>query len=46
MGFVRDFFELTFISFPIFNVSDIFINIGVFGIIVLILLSKKPIKIL
>lgn len=45
-GHVRDFFELTFINFPIFNISDIFINIGVFGIIILILLAKKPIKFL
>lgn len=45
-GFVRDFFELNFINFPIFNISDIFINIGVLGIIVLILVTKKPIKIL
>lgn len=44
LGHVRDFFDLAFINFPIFNVSDIFINIGVIGIIVLILLSKKPIK--
>jgi signal peptidase II len=45
-GHVRDFFDLTFINFPIFNVSDIFINIGVLGIIILILLTKKPIKFL
>jgi signal peptidase II len=45
-GHVRDFFNLTFVNFPIFNISDIFINIGVFGIIILILLSKKPIKLL
>lgn len=45
-GYVRDYFELTFINFPIFNISDTFINIGVFGIIVLLLLTKKPIKIL
>lgn len=44
-GYVRDFFDLTFINFPIFNVSDIFINIGVLGIIILILLSKKTSKI-
>ncbi len=43
-GYVRDFFSLTFVNFPIFNISDIFINIGVFGIIILILLMKKPIK--
>lgn len=45
-GYVRDFFELNFINFPIFNISDIFINIGVLGIIILILLTKKSIKIL
>ena len=45
-GFVRDFFELTFCNFPIFNISDIFINIGVFGIIILIILTKKPIKLI
>lgn len=46
LGHVRDFFDLTFLNFPIFNISDIFINIGVFGIIILILLSKKPIRFL
>lgn len=40
-GHVRDFFQLTFIKFPIFNISDIFINIGVIGIIIMILLLKK-----
>lgn len=45
-GYVRDFFCLNFINFPIFNISDIFINIGVFGIIILILLSKKSVKFL
>lgn len=45
-GYVRDFFELNFINFPIFNISDVFINIGVFGIIILIILTKKSIKIL
>lgn len=42
LGYVRDFFNLTFVTFPIFNISDIFINIGVWGIIFLILSSKKP----
>lgn len=46
LGHVRDFIELTFINFPIFNIADIFINIGVIGIIILILQSKKPIKLL
>lgn len=45
-GYVRDFFDLAFINFPIFNISDIFINIGVLGIIILILVTKKPIKLL
>lgn len=45
LGHVRDFFDLAFVNFPIFNISDAFINIGVAGIIVLILLTKKPIKI-
>ncbi len=27
-GFVVDFFELTFVSFPVFNVADIFITVG------------------
>lgn len=46
LGYVRDFFDLAFSNFPVFNISDIYINIGVLGIIILILLSKKPIKIL
>ncbi len=46
LGYVRDFFDLAFIHFPIFNVSDVFINVGVVGIIILILLTKKTIKFL
>lgn len=45
-GYVRDFFDLNFVNFPVFNISDIFINIGVFAIIILILLTKRPIKLL
>ncbi|MDD3437756.1 MAG: signal peptidase II [Candidatus Gastranaerophilales bacterium] len=45
-GHVRDFFDLTFVDFPIFNISDIFINIGVIGIIILLLLTKKNVRIL
>ena len=40
-GYVRDFFQLNFINFPVFNISDIFINIGVIALIVLILINKK-----
>ena len=39
-GYVRDFFKLNFIDFPVFNISDIFINVGVIAIIVIILKNK------
>lgn len=41
LGFVRDYFELNFIEFPVFNVADILINVGVIAIIIMILLKKK-----
>ncbi len=40
LGYVRDFFELKFVDFPVFNISDIFINIGVIALIILILIKK------
>ncbi len=40
LGYVRDFFKLNFIDFPVFNISDIFINIGVLAIIVIIVMNK------
>ena len=39
-GFVRDFIKLNFIEFPIFNISDIFINISVLAIIIIIIKNK------
>lgn len=39
-GYVRDFFELTFVNFPVFNISDILINVGVIMLIILILAKK------
>ena len=39
-GFVRDFFKLNFINFPVFNISDVFINLGVFAIIILVITKK------
>ena len=36
-GFVRDFFKLNFVNFPVFNISDIFINVSVFAIVVIII---------
>lgn len=43
-GCVRDFFNLAFVNFPIFNISDVFINISVIGIIILILFTRKNVK--
>lgn len=37
LGYVRDFFKLNFINFPVFNISDIFINISVFAIVIIII---------
>lgn len=38
-GYVRDYFQLNFVNFPVFNISDIYINIGVIALIILILLQ-------
>lgn len=40
-GFVRDFFNLKFVNFPIFNISDILINISVLAIMVIVLKYNK-----
>ncbi|MBR6098741.1 signal peptidase II [bacterium] len=40
LGYVRDFFNLNFISFPVFNISDILINIAVVALVIIILLKK------
>ena len=37
LGFVRDYFKLNFINFPVFNISDIFINVSVFAIVIIII---------
>ena len=39
-GYVRDFFRLTFVDFPVFNISDIFINLSVFAIVVIIIKNE------
>ena len=39
-GFVRDFFKLNFINFPVFNISDIFINVSVFAIVIIIVKNE------
>lgn len=43
LGYVRDFISLKFINFPIFNFSDMLINLGILGIIIL-LLRKTQLK--
>jgi signal peptidase II len=40
LGYVRDFFKLNFIDFPVFNISDIFIFVGVNALIILIMARK------
>ena len=37
LGYVRDFIQLNFIDFPVFNISDIFITLSVFGIVIIII---------
>ena len=36
-GYVRDFFKLNFVNFPVFNISDVFINVSVFVIVIMII---------
>ncbi len=36
-GYVRDFIKVNFIEFPVFNISDIFINLSVFVLVVIII---------
>ena len=40
LGFVRDYIRLSFINFPIFNIADIFITIGVIALIVILFFYK------
>ncbi len=41
LGFVRDYIHLNFVNFPVFNISDILINVSVIAIIATILLKKN-----
>lgn len=41
IGCVRDFFELTCINFPVFNISDIMINISVIVLIAMIIFQRS-----
>ena len=40
LGFVRYYIQLNFINFPIFNVADIFITIGVIALVGILLFYK------
>lgn len=39
-GYVRDFISLNFVDFPVFNISDIFICLSVFAIVIIIIKSS------
>lgn len=43
LGYVRDFISLRFITFPVFNISDVLINFSVLAIMYLII-KKKYLK--
>ena len=40
-GYVLDFIEIKYINFPIFNLADLFINVGFIGLIYIFLKSDK-----
>lgn len=40
-GFVTDYIRMNFVTFPIFNLSDVFINIGAFLVICNILFNNE-----
>ncbi len=41
LGYVRDYIHLNFMNFPVFNMADIFITIGVIALIGILLVYKK-----
>ena len=40
LGYVRDYIQLNYINFPIFNLADIFITIGVIALVIILLCFK------
>ena len=40
-GFVRDYIHLNFMNFPVFNLADIFITVGVIALIVILFVYKN-----
>lgn len=41
-GYVRDFIDFNFINFPIFNVSDILITVGIFVLLIYSFIMEVP----
>ena len=41
-GFVVDMLEITFFTFPVFNVADICIVLGIFILMIQLIFSKRP----
>ena len=41
LGYVRDYIHLNFINFPVFNVADVFITVGVIALIGMLLIYKR-----
>jgi len=39
-GYVRDFINLKFVEFPVFNISDVLINVAVLAIMILVITKK------
>ncbi len=48
LGYVRDFFEFTFVDFAIFNIADVFVTVGaialIIGLIVMMVITAKEEK--
>lgn len=43
LGYVRDFIQFTFVNFPVFNISDMFIMISL-AVLIVLLFSKNILK--
>ena len=43
-GYVTDYLRLTFVDFPVFNLADLFINIGTILFIISMILTKRPLR--
>lgn len=41
LGYVRDYIHLNFMSFPVFNIADIFITVGVIALIFILFVYKS-----